>query len=93
MNVKSPEHDQFTESEKRWWKRLERVLKDQPQGIDLVVYLGGTLTAHRKGRRQEYFNERENLSPYGTKSWGDMDNVPNIDSLSGVRIYPAGEAL
>jgi hypothetical protein len=55
-------------AEQKWFKRLERCLKDMPNTVEVSVSAYGIVNLHKRGTTLEYFKE-----------YGDGDNVPVIE--------------
>lgn len=54
-------------SELKWFKRLERVLRDIPDNVEVTVHQHGTVELHERGATRKYFEEN-----------GHADDVPAI---------------
>jgi hypothetical protein len=63
-----------TELERKWWRRLTKVLNDMPATMEILVGAYGTLTAAKRGASKAEFKRKEKAT-----GEGDVDNVPTLD--------------
>ncbi len=54
-------------SELKWFKRLERVLRDMPDNLEVTVHQHGVVEIHERGATRRYFEEN-----------GHVDDVPAL---------------
>ena len=65
--IDAPEKDYTPTAEQaRWWKRLNRVIKEMPEGVELLVSDGNIALTHA-GETDAYFNVH-----------GHVDNVETM---------------
>jgi hypothetical protein len=69
-------------AELRWFKRLQKVLRDMPATVEISVHNGNLVCMHERGAGRRYFDEV-----------GDLDNVPEKASFVASDIRPCGESL
>lgn len=67
--------------EEKWFRRLRRVLRDMPEGVELQVHQN-TIQMNVAGARQATFD-----------AIGCADNVESIDSFQTTRVYPCSESI
>lgn len=61
--------------EEKWFRRLERCLKDMPKTVEITVRAYGSICMHEAGATEAYF-----------QAHGDPDNAPEIASFQADRV-------
>lgn len=68
-------------AEEKWFRRLRRVLREMPEGVELQVH-HSMIQMNVAGARQATF-----------EALGCADNVESIDYFDTRRVYPCSESL
>jgi hypothetical protein len=62
-------------AEARWFRRLEKCIREMPKSAEVTVRAGGQILIHERGATRRYFDKH-----------GDTDNVPHLDSFNATHI-------
>ncbi|MCH4541399.1 hypothetical protein [Ochrobactrum sp. A-1] len=67
-------------SELKWFRRLERVLRDMPDNVEVTVHQHGVVELHERGETQKFFAEHGHADSVPFLSFFEANNIVGRES-------------